>query len=123
MDIIISNSSSEPIYEQIVSQIKGQIVCGKLVAGDALPSMRVLAGQLRISIITTKRAYEELEKMGLIESVVGKGCFVKAQNKSAIKEQLLVETEKYIRLAVGQAKQAGLSATELCEMVNLMFDM
>ena len=80
MDIIISNSSGKPIYEQITSQIKEMIMNGSLKAGDALPSMRTLAQNLRISIITTKRAYEELEKDGFIESFTGKGSFVKAQN-------------------------------------------
>ena len=80
MDIILSNSSGEPIYRQIVTQIKAQITSGALSAGDALPSMRLLAQQLRISVITTKRAYEELEREGFIENFTGRGCFVKAQN-------------------------------------------
>lgn len=122
MDIIISNSSNEPIYEQIVSQIKGQIIRGTLVAGDVLPSMRVLAGQLRISIITTKRAYEELEKMGLIETVAGKGCFVKAQNESALMEQILIDIEQNLSMAVNQARQADISADDLCAMVRTLYD-
>lgn len=122
MDIIISNSSNEPIYEQIVSQIKGQIIRGTLVAGDVLPSMRVLAGQLRISIITTKRAYEELEKMGLIETVAGKGCFVKSQNESALMEQILIDIEQNLSAAVNQARQADISADDLCSMVRTLYD-
>ena len=80
MDIILSNTSDEPIYQQIVTQIKAQIMSGSLTAGDPLPSMRNLATQLRISVITTKRAYEELERDGFIENFTGRGCFVKAQN-------------------------------------------
>ncbi|MBQ8248202.1 MAG: GntR family transcriptional regulator, partial [Lachnospiraceae bacterium] len=75
MVIILSNSSDEPIYQQIVTQIKAQIMGGELAAGEALPSMRMLAQQLRISVITTKRAYEELEKEGFIETIAGKGCY------------------------------------------------
>ena len=83
MDIIISNSSGKPIYEQIANQIKEQIMAGSLQAGDALPSMRLLARELRISVITTKRAYEELERDGFLESVPGKGCFVAPQNRES----------------------------------------
>ena len=85
MDIILSNSSDEPIYQQIISQIKAHIMSGELAAGEALPSMRTLAQQLRISVITTKRAYEELEREGFIENFTGKGCFVKSQNKELLR--------------------------------------
>ncbi|QAT43933.1 GntR family transcriptional regulator [Aminipila luticellarii] len=91
MNIIISNSNSQPIYEQIVHQIKNQILTKDLVAGDALPSMRLLAKELKISVITTKRAYEELEKEGFIESYTGKGSFVKAQNEQQLREQHIHE--------------------------------
>ena len=94
MDIIISNSSGKPIYEQITSQIKEMIMNGSLKAGDALPSMRTLAQNLRISIITTKRAYEELEKDGFIESFTGKGSFVKAQNQELVREEGLRQIEE-----------------------------
>ena len=89
MDIIISNASGEPIYTQVVTQIQTMILEGKLKEGDALPSMRNLAMQLRISVITTKRAYEELERDGFIESYTGKGSFVKAQNKELYREEQL----------------------------------
>lgn len=82
MDIILSNSSGKPIYEQISDQVKEQIMTGALTAGDALPSMRLLARELRISVITTKRAYEELERDGFLENVPGKGCFVAPQTGS-----------------------------------------
>ena len=81
MDMIISNSSGKPIYEQICDQVKEQILTGSLSAGDALPSMRLLAKELHISVITTKRAYEELEREGFLENVPGKGCFVARQNR------------------------------------------
>ena len=96
MDIIISNASGEPIYHQIVSQIKDMIMNGKLKEGDALPSMRNLALQLRISVITTKRAYEELERDGFIESYTGKGSFVKAQNTELFREEQLKDIESLL---------------------------
>ena len=86
VDIIISNSSGKPIYEQIADQVKEQIMAGALAAGDALPSMRLLAKELRISVITTKRAYEELERDGFLENVPGKGCFVAPQNRELLRE-------------------------------------
>ena len=85
MDIILSNASGKPIYEQITDQVKEQIMAGTLSAGDALPSMRLLARDLRISVITTKRAYEELERAGFLENVPGKGCFVAPQNLALIR--------------------------------------
>ena len=98
MDIIISNSSGEPIYQQISSQIKTLILNGALKAGDALPSMRTLAQQLRISVITTKRAYEDLERDGFIESYTGKGSFVKGQNTELLREEYLRQTEALLRV-------------------------
>ena len=122
MNIIISNSSGEPIYEQIVSQIRGCILRVELKEGDALPSMRVLAAQLRISIITTKRAYEELEKAGLVVTVAGKGCFVGKQNTEAIRENCLRITEQHLQAAVTEAKQGGISVEELQEMISLLYE-
>ena len=87
MNIIISNSSGQPIYEQIISQIKAMIISGELKEGDALPSMRLLAKELRISVITTKRAYEELEREGFIVSITGKGSFVAGTNPDFIKDR------------------------------------
>lgn len=122
MNIIISNSSGEPIYEQIVSQIRGYILRGELKEGEPLPSMRVLAAQLRISIITTKRAYEELEKAGLVVTVAGKGCFVGKQNTEAIRENSLRITEKHLQAAVTEAKQSGITVEELQEMLTLLYE-
>lgn len=121
MDIIISNSSGEPIYSQISSQIKTLILNGSLKEGDALPSMRNLAMQLRISVITTKRAYEELERDGFIESYTGKGSFVKAQNKELFYEEQLRQTEELLSQACEKAKLCGVSLDELKEILNLIY--
>ncbi len=121
MDVIISNSSGEPIYNQITGQIKKMILEGKLKEGDALPSMRNLARQLRISVITTKRAYEELERQGFIESYTGKGSFVKAQNKELFREEQLRQIDEMLTLVCEKAKICGLSLRELNEIVNLIY--
>ena len=121
MDIIISNQSNEPIYEQIVSQVKAQILNGQLKEGDALPSMRGLAQALRISVITTKRAYEELECSGFIESFTGKGSFVKKQNKDFVHEEFLRQAEEHISTACDIAKTGGISAEELHEMIDMIY--
>ncbi len=121
MDIILSNSSDEPIYAQIVSQIKAQIMNGELSPGDALPSMRTLAGQLRISVITTKRAYEELERDGFIENFAGKGCFVKVQNTDFLKEETIRQTEQLLEKACEKARMCGLTSSELKEMIDLIY--
>lgn len=121
MDIIISNSSGEPIYEQIYSQIKASIMNGALKEGDALPSMRVLAQQLRISVITTKRAYEELERDGFIESYTGKGSFVKAQNRELMREEILRQTEALMEEACAKSKQCGITLDELKEMLEMIY--
>lgn len=121
MDIILSNSSDEPIYAQIVSQVKTQIMNGILPEGEALPSMRNLATQLRISVITTKRAYEELERDGFIENFAGKGCFVKRQNAEFLREETVRQTEELIASACEKAKLCGLTADELKEMVDIIY--
>ncbi len=122
MDIIISNSSGKPIYEQIVLQIKEGIITGRLKPGEALPSMRNLAMQLRISIITTKRAYEELEREGFIESFTGKGSFVKAQDPELLREEGFRQTERLLIQAVEKAKQSGIGQEELTELVKLLYE-
>lgn len=121
MDIILRNESDAPIYRQIIEQVKAQIISGKLTAGDALPSMRTLAAQLRISVITTKRAYEELEREGYIENFTGKGCFVKQQNTDFLREETVRQTEELIEQACQKARLCGLSADDLKEMVDLMY--
>ena len=120
MDIIISNSSNDPIYLQIVKQIKAMIMSGELKAGDPLPSMRNMAMQMRISLITTKRAYEELERDGFIESYTGKGSFVKAQNQELLREENLKQIEELLKTALDKAKQAGVSVDELIELIKAL---
>jgi len=121
MNIIISNSSGVPIYEQIVSQIKEQIMNGELKAGDALPSMRALAQSIRISVITTKRAYEELERDGFIVSFTGKGSFVKGQNTELLREEYLRQAEELLQQACDRARKAGASADELHDMLDIIY--
>ncbi len=121
MNIIISNSSGVPIYEQIEEQIKTQIMSGDLSAGDALPSMRMLAKELKISIITTKRAYEDLEKDGYITNVQGKGCFVKAMNSELIKENMLFSIQELFETAVDKAIIGKISLDELNETLSVIY--
>ncbi len=122
MDIIISNSSGEPIYLQICTQIKALIMNDVLKEGDALPSMRLLAKQLRISVITTKRAYEELERDGFIESYTGKGSFVKKQNPELMREEILRQIESLFEEACQKASQCGIPLEELKEMLEIIYD-
>jgi len=122
MDIIISNHSDEPIYAQIENQIKALIMQSKLKAGDALPSMRSLAKDLRISLITTKRAYEELERDGFIVTVAGKGCFVAAKNTQLVREENLKEIEKLLTKAVEIAAVCDISQNELAEILSCIYE-
>ena len=122
MDIIISNSSNEPIYLQIVNQIKAMIMSGELSPGEALPSMRNLAMQMRVSLITTKRAYEELERDGFIETYTGKGSFVKAQNAELLKEENLRQAEEHLQKAVQKAKMSGITFEELTDILKMLYD-
>lgn len=122
MDLIISNSSGKPIYEQITSQIKNLIICGELKAGDGLPSMRTLAKDLRISVITTKRAYNDLEREGFIETITGKGSFVAARNVEVIREGNLRIAEEYLAKAADLARKSGISYDELCEVLKVIYE-
>lgn len=121
MDIILSNSADEPIYMQIVRQIKSEIMNGTLKAGEALPSMRVLAKQLRISVITTKRAYEELERDGFIENFAGKGCFVKEQNTDFLREEVVRQTEELLAKACKKGRLCGLTLNEMKKILELVY--
>ena len=121
MDIILSNASGKPIYEQIADQVKEQIMAGTLSAGDALPSMRLLAKELRISVITTKRAYEELERDGFLENVPGKGCFVAAQNKELLRENQLRRVEEKLLEAIDEGRKGALSLEQLQEMLANLY--
>ena len=122
MDIIISNSSNEPIYLQIVNQIKAMIMSGELSPGEALPSMRNLAMQMRVSLITTKRAYEELERDGFIETYTGKGSFVKAQNAELLREENLRQVEEHLQKAVQKAKMSGITFEELSDILKMLYE-
>ncbi len=121
MDIILSNSSGKPIYEQISDQIKEQIMSGALAAGDALPSMRLLAKDLRISVITTKRAYEELERAGFLDNVPGKGCFVAPQNRELLREAQLRKVEEHLSQAVEEARKGAFPLEELHELLDILY--
>lgn len=120
MNINISNTNGEPIYLQIAGQIKALILEGRLKEGEMLPSMRNLALELRISFMTTKRAYEELERDGFIESYTGKGSFVKAQNMELFREEQLKAIEALLAEAGERAQKAGLTMDELHELLDLV---
>lgn len=122
MDIIISNSSGRPIYEQITSQIKNLILNGTLKSGEALPSMRLLAKELRISVITTKRAYEDLEREGFITTVVGKGSFVGEANLELVREEQLKAIEAHLQEAVTKARSSGIAEAELVNILHLLYE-
>jgi len=122
LKIIISNSSPDPIYEQVAKQIKAQIISGDLAEGDALPSIRKLAMELQISVITTKRAYEDLQKEGFIDTVSGKGCFVAMQNKELLREKKMKTVEDRLSDAVTEAKKLGISFKEIKEMLELLYN-
>lgn len=122
MDIIISNISGVPLYEQIEEQIKRQIMTGELREGEALPSMRILAKELKISIITTKRAYEDLERDGFIVSVTGKGSFVKGINSDIVKENMMFAIQELLETAVDKAVVGKVSLDELQEMLKLLYE-
>ena len=121
MKIVIQPQGTLAIYEQIVNQLKNAIVTGELQANEALPSIRALAGDLGVSVITTKRAYEELEKEGLLRSVAGKGFYVCEYNTNYLKEKQLIMLEKRLSEVIVEAKQAGLSREEIKEMVDALF--
>ncbi|MFB6367697.1 GntR family transcriptional regulator [Paenibacillus elgii] len=122
MNIIISNASSEPIYIQILNQIRQNILSGELRAGDSLPSIRQLAKDLQVSVITTKRAYEELEKEKLIDSVVGKGCFVSGANKDFIREQRMKRLEEKMIEIIRESKELNMSQQDLIDHLTLLFE-
>ena len=122
MNILIDNKSGAPIYDQIYSQIKSQIVSGALREDDMLPSIRGLAKDLRISFITTKRAYEELEKDGFIYALPGKGCYVAPKNVELLREENLKKIEEYIDEVVRLATSCNLSKKDIIEMVNFSME-
>lgn len=121
MDIIIRNTGETPIYDQITRQVKTLILTGALCEGEALPSMRALAKDLRISVITTKRAYEELEREGFITTVPGKGCFVAPRNLELVRENALRQLEEYLQKAVECARLGGVTAGEVRETLEILY--
>ena len=120
MNVIVSNASARPIYEQIYLQLKGAILRGELREGDALPSIRALAKDLRISVITTKRAFDDLERDGFIYTVQGKGSFVAAKNGELLREEQLKQIEQKLTEALALARQGGISDAELAEMFQVL---
>ncbi|HIZ61983.1 MAG TPA: GntR family transcriptional regulator [Candidatus Gemmiger avistercoris] len=122
MELYISNSGQEPIYAQITRQIKQQILSGQLHEGDALPSIRLLAKELRISVITTKRAYEDLEAAGFIVTQPGRGSFVAAQNPALVREEYLKKIEGCLQGAVDAARTGGIGYDEVSETLRLLWE-
>ncbi|WP_090998885.1 GntR family transcriptional regulator [Paenibacillus sp. OK003] len=122
MKILISNASSDPIYMQILTQIRQSILSGELVAGESLPSIRQLAKDLQVSVITTKRVYEELEKEKLIDSVVGKGCFVSGANQEFIREQRLKRIEDKMLDILRESKELGMSVQDVVKHFTLLVE-
>ena len=121
MDILLSSSSGVPIYQQIADQVKELVLAGALKEGDVLPSIRQLARDLRISVITTKRAYEELEREGFLQNIPGKGCFVAPQNRELLREAQLRRVEEFLSLAVDEARKGGFTLEELTETLNILY--
>ena len=122
MKITILPQGTMAIYEQIVNQLKNEIVTGELTPGEALPSIRMLAADLSVSVITTKRAYEEPEKEGLIRSVAGKGFYVCESNKDYLKEKQLMMLEKRLAELISDARQAGMSCRDFVDMATVLYE-
>jgi GntR family transcriptional regulator len=120
--IIISNTSGIPIYEQIKEQIKSSILCGELEENELLPSLRQLARDLKISVLTTTRAYTELEQEGYVTNVQGKGCYVMGRGSELIREQLLRDIEEGLSAAIKSAQRANVSDEELIKMLKILME-
>ena len=122
MNIVISNSEEIPIYEQIASQIKSAVIAGEVKPGEPLPSLRFLAKELRVSVISTKRAYEELEREGYITSVPGKGSFAAEINRELLREEQYKRLEEHLNEAVDAARTAGISLGEMKELLETLYE-
>lgn len=122
LEIIVSNADSRPIYEQITSQMKAAILSGELAYGERLPSIRALANDLRISVITTKRAYADLEQLGFIETIQGKGSFVAGGNAELLREERLRHIEHLLEQALAEACEAGLSLGDVQSMLDIIYE-
>ncbi len=121
MDIVISNNTGKPIYEQITTQVKAMIISGELKAGDAIPSMRALAKSIHVSVITVQRAYEELQRDGFIETTVGRGSFVSAQNKEFYQEEQQRIVEEHLQIAAEIGRTNRISLEKLKELLALFY--
>lgn len=121
MDIVISNNAGKPIYEQITTQVKAMIISGELKAGDAIPSMRALAKSIHVSVITVQRAYEELQRDGFIETTVGRGSFVSAQNKEFYQEEQQRIAEEHLQIAAEIGRANRISLEKLTELLKLFY--
>ena len=122
LDIIISNSTRKPIYEQITSQIKQMIMTGELKSGESITSMRSLAKSLHISVITVQRAYEDLQRDGFIETTIGRGSFVSSNNKDFIQEEKQKEIESHLQKAIELSKENGISLTKLIDLLKIFYE-
>lgn len=120
MDIVVSNASSQPIYAQIKDQIKAAIINGQLNPGEKMPSIRRLAAQLRVSVITTKRAYDELELEGFIDSMQGRGSYVASKTTELLKEEYRRQVEQHLQAALDSAAAAGLTAADLKDLIDFL---
>lgn len=121
MEIIISNSANKPIYEQITSQIKAMIMDGELQAGEAIPSMRALAKSIHVSVITVQKAYEDLQRDGFIETTVGRGSFVSAQNKEMYQEEQQRRAEEHLQQAAAIGRMSGIPVEKLVELLRIFY--
>ena len=121
MDIVISNNTGKPIYEQITTQVKAMIISGELKAGDAIPSMRALAKSIHVSVITVQRAYEELQRDGFIETTVGRGSFVSAQNKEFYQEEQQRIAEEHLQIAAEIGRTNNITLQKLTELLSIFY--
>ncbi|SFF09328.1 GntR family transcriptional regulator [Paenibacillus algorifonticola] len=121
MEIIISSNSSKPIYEQITTQIKAMVMQGELKTGDPIPSMRSLAKTIHVSVITVQKAYEDLQRDGFIETTVGRGSFISAQNRDFIQEEQQKKIEEYLMLAAETARTSGIKLEQLTELLSMFY--
>lgn len=122
LNLIINHTSMEPIYEQIIAQIKAEVIEGRMTAGDALPSVRTLSRELKISALTVKKAYDNLEEEGLIVTVHGKGSFIAAANQELLMEERRKQLEKELEAAVQKARTGGLTAKEIRESFEIIME-
>ena len=122
MEIIISNNTNKPIYEQITSQFKQMIMSGELKAGESIPSMRSLAKSLHVSVISVQRAYDDLQKDGFIETTVGRGSFVSSFNKNFVQEEKQREIEEHLQKAVDLGKESGINLSKLIDLLKIFYE-